>query len=191
MNLTELIKIIETHGIIDSSGRSEDRTTEALDLLRQIRDRTEKAHRHTGESVGPQVMPKIGGKHFHCDCGGNVFTKLDDNRYRCNGCRSEYEGVSVEKSLSSVEAWIDACVEHDCEDRRSGRMAIPQRSTLFPEDNEESFGYRCSCGVRFWISRELYQKTFDDLSENRRKLLAGVMQTEEGRRRLGDAMVKR
>lgn len=36
------------------------------------------------------VVLKVGGKHFMCKCTCNVFTKLSDGRYRCNGCRKEY-----------------------------------------------------------------------------------------------------
>ncbi len=40
------------------------------------------------------VMPRVNGKPFRCECGCNVFTKLD-NFYRCNACSLEYEGTGV------------------------------------------------------------------------------------------------
>lgn len=38
------------------------------------------------------VMPKIGGISFRCDCGCNVFESLGDYKYRCNSCRMTYTG---------------------------------------------------------------------------------------------------
>jgi hypothetical protein len=40
---------------------------------------------------GEATMIKVAGKRFFCDCGCNVFTKLDDDDelgtfYKCNGC---------------------------------------------------------------------------------------------------------
>lgn len=38
------------------------------------------------------VMPKIGGKSFYCDCGCNVFRALAPLRYKCNSCGAQYIG---------------------------------------------------------------------------------------------------
>lgn len=55
-------------------------------------------------------MLYLGGRIFRCECGCNVFTKLDDReglsktetRFKCNGCRvvyiGEYEVVDDEKN---------------------------------------------------------------------------------------------
>lgn len=48
---------------------------------------------------GEAVMPFVNGIRFRCDCGANVFTRLTvfegkvGSFYRCNGCRSVYEGM--------------------------------------------------------------------------------------------------
>jgi hypothetical protein len=39
-----------------------------------------------------QVMPKVNGVSFRCRCGCNVFTKVDELRYSCNGCEALYLG---------------------------------------------------------------------------------------------------
>jgi hypothetical protein len=40
------------------------------------------------------VMLYVGGSKvaFRCDCGANVFTRLPDGAYRCNGCLTAYHG---------------------------------------------------------------------------------------------------
>lgn len=40
------------------------------------------------------VMPRVGGVSFRCDCGANVFHHPDGNPdlYVCNGCDSQYRG---------------------------------------------------------------------------------------------------
>lgn len=45
------------------------------------------------EALNTNVMLYLdGSKHsFQCDCKANVFTKLSEDRYRCNGCATEYE----------------------------------------------------------------------------------------------------
>ncbi len=39
-----------------------------------------------------QVMPRVNGKPFKCDCGCNVFTKTEPLKYRCNSCEATYTG---------------------------------------------------------------------------------------------------
>ena len=41
-----------------------------------------------------QVMLYLQGSKtsFRCDCTCNVFTKLSPDRYRCNSCRTVYQG---------------------------------------------------------------------------------------------------
>ena len=40
----------------------------------------------------PNILLKIGGKPFRCDCGGNVFHHKDDDEiFICNSCKSEYD----------------------------------------------------------------------------------------------------
>ena len=40
------------------------------------------------------TMPRVGGKPFRCDCGGNVFSRTG-TRYVCNSCGTEYEGTPL------------------------------------------------------------------------------------------------
>jgi hypothetical protein len=39
---------------------------------------------------GEQVMPKIRGEVFRCNCGSNCFTRLSPVKFSCNGCRDVY-----------------------------------------------------------------------------------------------------
>lgn len=40
----------------------------------------------------PNVLLKIAGKPFYCECGCNVFHHKDDwDIFICNACQSEYE----------------------------------------------------------------------------------------------------
>lgn len=45
----------------------------------------------TGPARGSQTMLTVGGSPFKCQCGCNVFTRIGTDKYRCNGCQSEYE----------------------------------------------------------------------------------------------------
>ena len=42
--------------------------------------------------LDPNVMIKLDGNSFRCECGGNVFAKLRSGKYRCNSCEVLYEG---------------------------------------------------------------------------------------------------
>lgn len=44
------------------------------------------------DSAGRQVMPKVQGQSFRCDCGCNVFTELSAPHYRCNACGARFKG---------------------------------------------------------------------------------------------------
>jgi hypothetical protein len=49
----------------------------------------------TGDDAWSDVdtMPRVGGKSFRCDCGGNVFRKHKTlSRFQCNSCLAEYVG---------------------------------------------------------------------------------------------------
>ena len=42
-----------------------------------------------------QIMPKVGGKPFRCECTCNVFhhpDKTKPNLYQCNSCEARYIG---------------------------------------------------------------------------------------------------
>ena len=43
-------------------------------------------------AVRDQVMCRINGKYFRCECGCNVFTKLGEFKYKCNSCNATYSG---------------------------------------------------------------------------------------------------
>ncbi len=63
-------------------------------------------------NIGEQVMPKVGGKSFRCECGCNVFTIIDKLKYECNSCEARYVGEGVpsrdqpdrDKHLSKLNA---------------------------------------------------------------------------------------
>lgn len=54
-----------------------------------------------GFGLGPEIfMLRVEGKIFHCElCGSNCFRLEDQSAnlliYRCQGCKTVYEGVRV------------------------------------------------------------------------------------------------
>ena len=42
--------------------------------------------------VREQVVVRVNGGTFRCDCGCNVFTKYGDKLYECNSCHEHYNG---------------------------------------------------------------------------------------------------
>ena len=49
----------------------------------------------------PEIMPRVNGKSFYCDCGCNVFRHpieiamegvAPENTFICNSCHQAYEG---------------------------------------------------------------------------------------------------
>lgn len=46
------------------------------------------------ETPEPNILLKVAGKPFRCDCGCNVFNQpkpvSDPGRYVCNACATEY-----------------------------------------------------------------------------------------------------
>lgn len=44
-----------------------------------------------------QVMPRVDGKPFRCDCGCNVFTKIGSLHYQCNSCEARWKGEAAAK----------------------------------------------------------------------------------------------
>lgn len=55
-----------------------------------------KKEQRTGPDQGEQVMPRVDGKSFQCDCGANVFTRVGAYEYLCNGCRARWQGEPKE-----------------------------------------------------------------------------------------------
>jgi hypothetical protein len=49
----------------------------------------------TGPKFGKQMMLYLGGSKtsYRCpDCGANVFTKIEEGRFICNGCQARWRG---------------------------------------------------------------------------------------------------
>ena len=42
------------------------------------------------------VLLYLNGKNFKCECGSNVFTKYENNIYKCHCCGNIYEGSDDE-----------------------------------------------------------------------------------------------
>lgn len=42
--------------------------------------------------VNNNVLITVCGNNFKCVCGANVFTKYDNNTFKCHLCGREYEG---------------------------------------------------------------------------------------------------
>lgn len=68
--------IVKTEGGYNTSN-----TGVFLDVVVTYAEETEKT----------ATMLKVAGSPFRCPCGANVFTRVSDNRYICNGCEGEYE----------------------------------------------------------------------------------------------------
>lgn len=76
--LTDLAAMADCAGLYD-----------AADYVRCVLD-----HRHASTEGQPDVMPKVDGKAFRCDCGCNVFKnpKGEPHVYVCNACGDRYRG---------------------------------------------------------------------------------------------------
>ena len=42
--------------------------------------------------VDNNVLITVNGENFRCSCGANVFTKYNNNTFKCHLCGREYEG---------------------------------------------------------------------------------------------------
>lgn len=67
--------------------------------------------------IGPSVtITVVGEKRFYrCECGCNVFAKIepidpDWILYRCNSCRSNFEGQPIDKIPKDVELAIEKLI---------------------------------------------------------------------------------
>lgn len=52
-------------------------------------------YRHKPRVVTENVMIKLVDTNvsfFRCECGGNVFSKFEDERYQCHSCGAWYRG---------------------------------------------------------------------------------------------------
>lgn len=57
------------------------------DSARRLADELSGGERDTKPE---QVMPKINGKHYRCECGCNVFARTGPSRLECNGCQAKF-----------------------------------------------------------------------------------------------------
>lgn len=79
--------------------------------------------------MNEQVMPKVGGKSFRCDCGCNVFTKIGEYRYRCNACRTAYQGepeIKIKSLDERIETWCASPNDVD-----TGTMILEASGIIF------------------------------------------------------------
>jgi hypothetical protein len=55
--------------------------------MRQMTDEEIKKHKEN-----PNIILKVGGKFFRCECGCNVFHHpgTDSDEYQCNACPAKY-----------------------------------------------------------------------------------------------------
>ena len=53
-----------------------------------------------------QVMPKINGEFYRCECGCNVFTEIDFKKFKCNSCEATYS-VEYTDSKKAQESYSD------------------------------------------------------------------------------------
>lgn len=79
--------------------------------------------------MNEQVMPKVGGKSFRCDCGCNVFTKIGEYRYECNACTARYQGepeIKIKSLNERIEAWCASPNDVD-----TGTMILEASGIIF------------------------------------------------------------
>lgn len=79
--------------------------------------------------MNEQVMPKVGGKSFRCDCGCNVFTKIGEYRYECNACTARYQGepeVKIKSLDERIETWHSSPNDVD-----TGTMLLEASGIIF------------------------------------------------------------
>lgn len=72
------------------------------DIVQQVSDLMELYNKQKEKEIEdekieyplPDVIIKIEGKTFRCECQCNVFRKSinDESKYRCNSCRAIYTG---------------------------------------------------------------------------------------------------
>jgi hypothetical protein len=69
---------------------------EAARILKDRKYHRKKEIPASVDDVVPNVMPKINGKSFRCDCGCNVFCQTSETeieiRYTCNACGDRWVG---------------------------------------------------------------------------------------------------
>jgi hypothetical protein len=118
--------------------------------------------------MNEQVMPKIGGKSFRCDCGCNVFTKIGEYRYRCNACRIEYQGEPEQKIKSlaeRIQTWRSSPIDVD-----EGTMILEADGIIYDLEAERD----AVCGIfgDYDVSPTLEQcrEIWNDIMEERRQL---------------------
>ncbi|QJD53280.1 hypothetical protein SEA_TEMPO_57 [Microbacterium phage Tempo] len=73
----------------------------------------------TGSEAEPQLeqtMITIGDVTYRCQCGTNVFTKIGEHEYTCNGCGTRYDDGETNDPEVEVEAEIVATVEQEWTD---------------------------------------------------------------------------
>ncbi|UOW92802.1 hypothetical protein SEA_ROBINROSE_59 [Microbacterium phage RobinRose] len=58
-----------------------------------------------------QTMITIGDMTYRCECGTNVFTKIGEHEYTCNGCGTRYDDGETNDPEVEVEAEVVATVE--------------------------------------------------------------------------------
>lgn len=56
--------------------------------IEELKERLEKMK----TIINDNVLIDVNGKNFKCICGANVFTKYNNNTFRCHLCGREYEG---------------------------------------------------------------------------------------------------
>ena len=68
----------EIEDLISRKNKEIEKLKEQLEKLKQV--------------VDNNVLISVGGHNFRCLCGANVFTKYDNNTFKCHLCGREYEG---------------------------------------------------------------------------------------------------
>ena len=57
----------------------------------------EKVEMTAETQMSGDILAKVNGKTYRCECGANVFRWIRAERLRCNGCSAVYEAVRTAK----------------------------------------------------------------------------------------------
>lgn len=86
-----------------------------------------------------QTMITIGDVTYRCQCGTNVFTRIGEHEYTCNGCGTRYDDGETNDPEVEVEAEVVATVEQPGTDATeeypgdSGDDLAPQNGPEFTD----------------------------------------------------------
>lgn len=84
-----------------------------------------------------QTMITIGDVTYRCQCGTNVFTRVGEHEYTCNGCGTRYDDGETNDPEVEVEAEVVATVEPEPYTDEEFEEAAEQARAHFAESQQQ------------------------------------------------------